>query len=844
MLRNNNQPVIRRLYKRFLERNKLRNIITIIAIVLTTFMFTAVFTMGYSVVGNLNQMLLRGQGSKSSVYLDMPTDKQTEAARSCSTVDAAGLRIRAASAKVPGGEDSFGIYYYDEVEFNKNLLPALGDVYGSCPVRENEIMLPLHMLEKLGIKSPAIGNEVSLCIDDSNETFILSGWYVGFSARNPVLISEAYASFRGRTAENAGTLSVSAKNGNVADTLKQLEEKVVLNSGQKWRHTFDVQTENKSNRLIMVASMCLLSLLIVTGGYLLVYNVMYISVAKDIRFFGMLKTIGASSSQIKKLVKLQARYLAVIGVPVGMLLGSLASFGLVPLSMLLVGNGRDGMLSEKIHFNPYIYLFAIAFSAITVYISANKPAKFAGKVSPVEALRYYEGQNEKIRSYKKSGSNKVFSMAFRNVFRDRKRCRLVFTSLFLGCMMFLCVNTFIHALDADSFLQHYFYNDYVLYIDDVASPEQTQEESVEDMGASFGAVALQIKQLDGIEYIYVNRYAHAELPFDENVYRPFIENGAGDEEGNTAKDMAEYFKNNTDSASAYSAPVIAVDTKMLEIYNRTARQKIDLERFEKGEICLIGFVKTEEQADYLLGRTITVANPDTGKQKSIEIGSAPIHGDDEGITAGYYWVIVGAPEVILVSDSFMDEMFPDAEANTIIANAEKDREPEVTEEIQRIVKENKCIGGADIRTVGAADFKRSMMSLTIVGDGLSMILVLIGLINFVNVMLTSVYTRSRELAILESVGMTKKQIKKMLISEGMIYAAVTVALIWTAGSGMMYGVGALAKRLADYAVMNYPFAAVLLLTALIGGICFIVPVFIFREISGQTVTERLRQGMV
>ena len=74
----------------------------------------------------------------------------------------------------------------------------------------------------------------------------------------------------------------------------------------------------------------MLALFIVLSGYLLISNVMYISVARDIRFYGMLKTIGASSRQIKRLVRLQALRLSLIGVPAGLLLGAAASFGIVP----------------------------------------------------------------------------------------------------------------------------------------------------------------------------------------------------------------------------------------------------------------------------------------------------------------------------------------------------------------------------------------------------------------------------------------------------------------------------------------------------------------------------------
>ena len=98
MLNNNNKAVINRLYRKMLKQNKLRNRVTILAIILTTFMFTAIFTMGFSLAENLNEMLLRQQGTKSSIYLDNPSEKQIEEVRKLGTVEAVSIRINVGSA--------------------------------------------------------------------------------------------------------------------------------------------------------------------------------------------------------------------------------------------------------------------------------------------------------------------------------------------------------------------------------------------------------------------------------------------------------------------------------------------------------------------------------------------------------------------------------------------------------------------------------------------------------------------------------------------------------------------------------------------------------------------------
>lgn len=837
MLDNNNKEVINRLYRKMLKQNKLRNRVTILAIILTTFMFTTIFTIGFSLAENLNEMLLRQMGSSASIYLNCPTEEQIDQIRGIDLVRAAGIRIQ--TGYMSDGSNSYGMYYYDKTEFEKNLTPAITNIKGQYPAAAKEIMLPMSILENLGIDKPKQNQRLNITVDNQKQEFVLSGWYEGFSFNNPALISEEYAKKNGCNVENSGKLSISAKNANSERLNYELEEAIKLQDNQEWESTFDVQKDSISTKIVTILSMCFISLLIVISGYLLIYNVMYISVAKDIRFYGMLKTIGTSASQIRSLVKKQTAHLAFIGIIIGVICGTIASFVIVPLAMKSVSGGRmEGLCPDRIDFNPFIYVFAIIFAIITVYLGVKKPAKIAGKVSPVEALKYQSQNREKVKRYKASKKEKVFSMAYRNVFRDKKKCRLVFASLFLGTVVFLCVNTFINCLDADSFLENYFYNDYVLY----ANPDAIEEGSKKMK--TMDEIADEISNLSGIDEVYINRHSVAILPFDAELYKPFLETDMSTSSGMDTNELAEMYEKETDPELMYSTNVVSVDSSMIELYNTKARQKVDIESFEKGQVCLIGYPDTAEKSDMMIGKTVTIENPDTKEQKIIKVAAAPTYEDTYGLTCGYFWSTVGSPSVILVSQNFMDEIFPDAQINYIIADAKWGCEPKMTSEITRIVKENPVIGGTDIRSVEAKDFKDSMMSLTILGDAISGILILIGLINFINVMLTGVYTRNNELAILESVGMTKKQIKKMLVLEGAIYGIITIALIMTIGNFMVYGTGELCKNMANYASMHYPLALVIVISIFIIAICTTVPVLVFREISKKTVTERLRLGDV
>lgn len=826
MLRNNNQAAVSRIYHRMLKQNKVRNVIVILAIVLTTFMFTAVFTLGFSIAKNLNQMQLRLQGTRSSIYMEHPSEGQINDIKSCPSLFAAGIQIDAQTVSTESGKYSYLLQYDDDTEFNENLKPAITDINGSYPKEENEIMLTKQMLDNMGITSPKVGQNVTLVMDGERKNFVLSGWYTGFAKSSVCLVSKKYVDSQGIDMQKDGRVSISAKEGKGDKLQDELEKNVTLRQDQKFEVKYDVQSENGSNRVFIAISIGIIALMILLSGYLLIYNVMYISVTKDIRFYGMLKTIGATMSQIQKIVKKQALYLACIGIPIGVLFGTAVSFGVVPLAMNMLSVDREAALSSAVSFNPGIYVFSVVFAFATVFISARKPAKYAGKISAIDAMKY--AGNISGTRYKSTSGGRPWKMAWRNVFREKKRSILVFASIFMGSVTFLCVNTFISCMDADSYIEHYIHNDYVLYGDGESDNSKPQ--------ATMADIADQMRNIPGMGTVEVDRSANVRLPFDAELYAPFIETEDDPES------LATFYETTTNSEAQYGAPLISVNSDMIKLYNKTARQKIDIDAFEKGEVCLIGYVDSISASERMTDKTLTLVNDQTGRKRQISVGAAMMRTEQSAITAGYYWVLGGAPEAIFVSDAVMDDLFPDAEISCIIADAEKGKETEVTPYVQRIVKENPIIAGSDIKSVEGSEFKKSMLSLEVIGGGMSIILILIGVVNYINVMITGVYTRKLELAVLESVGMTKRQIRNMLMYEGMFYGIITTVLIVTLGSLMMYGAGRLSVNIADYAVFHYPYVLVAGVVVVLFAICIVVPAMVFRLVTKDTVTSRLREA--
>ena len=135
-------------------------------------------------------------------------------------------------------------------------------------------------------------------------------------------------------------------------------------------------------------------LVVLLTGYLIIYNIFQISIINDIRFYGLLKTIGTTKRQTKRMVRRQALTLSVLGIPIGLAAGFLVSKVVFPFAMSML-DLKDMKIS--LHFEPAMILFGAVFALLTVLISCRKPGKIAGSVSPVEALGYSEGSVKRKR---------------------------------------------------------------------------------------------------------------------------------------------------------------------------------------------------------------------------------------------------------------------------------------------------------------------------------------------------------------------------------------------------------------------------------------------------------------
>ena len=844
---NRNKEVIKRVEKGMMKANRTRNIFAIVAVALTTFMITTVFSLGINYQENMELTSVRTSGTNANVSLAMPTKSQEKGIRDLDYVKTVGTQymIGSVAGKNEADRDlAIAMQYYDNTEWEKHYKEAISNINGSYPKKENEIMLSEDALSQLGIEKPKLDMEIPLSYvskdGEQKDTFTLSGWFRSYTGTGMAFLSESYCQEHGYTLQNSGVLSISLDNPK--DNFYDIQDDITLNENQTFQGSVSTSSSNGS----VYAMIILLVFFIIDSGYLLIYNVLYISISRDTRFYGLIKTLGTTEKQIKTLVKRQAVTFACIGIPIGVILAGALSFGIVPIILENAFDSGKSIIDAEMFFHPSIFILSIIFSALTVWISCNAPAKAASKISPIEALRYQNFASTKTKIRSSTNGGKLHVMAYHNVFRDKKRAFLVFMSLFMGITMILDVNGIIGSMKVENFIDKYM--DYNFEYTDIQfeQPEQPNKE-VSQFDEQF---VEQIKQIDGVKKVDIQKTVWAGIDFDEVALEGFMkiryEDSRYKTEGQSYQEMVADLKEYA-NAGDYGCYITTLDDKALEEYNaKHPNTSIDIEAFNRGETAIAG-MDTEYNAPNtaLVGKTLCLTADSSDDKATDFLIDDSFYFEDyennlsEGI--GRRKDIHIVPEIIYVSEAGMERLTKTPIISAIGVDI-KDMN-----QVEQIDSELQALNGTLTKQEWSYKSPIGMMeeynqvtySMNLMGNGAAVLLIVIGLINFINVMLTGVVARKNEFAVMESIGTSKKQIQKILTLEGGIYALVTTVLIMTLGNAFLLLVADAVPHMADYAKFEYPFALVICLIFAIFIICLSVPAIVYRAVSKETVIERL-----
>lgn len=834
MFKVDNKKVINDLAKITYKANKKRNILTIAAIFLTTFLLCTIISVGLSYWNTVSLRQQRMQGIDYDIELTEPRDDQITVMREMDKIKYAGLSVKCAIvSKYQEKElDKVRLYWLDDICWEKQTIPALDDYKGKYPDKENEMMLSKSALSSMGIQNPKLGMELPLVYqtlaensknEDTAKTFVLSGWFLDYTGVDKGYVSEEFYRSTGvlQTDLTQGSLKISLENPLYSENdIIEMQNQIKLSGNQ----IIEADYDTISNFIKTVLGLVLLLALVFMSGYLFIYNTLYISVNRDIRYFGQLKTIGTTSMQIRKMIYRQMLWNAAIGIPLG--LACSAIVGRLVIPSLLHALNPTIAINQVGTGSLWVFVIAAIFSFGTIMISSQKPAKIAMHCSPIEAMKYIGAASAKVKNKKRTGGD-IRSMVKMNLFRDKKQFVIIMCSLSLAVSLFLIINVVIYVNNAKNILNHSY--DY-----DIRLLNQTLLSDSEEQVINSDFIE-QIRSIDGVKDVRVLKSATAVVPYQENVYGEYYKElyASRYSPGNYEKDM-ELYKKQPDHYS-FTCRVVGIDEVEFEKINNTLQDPLDKEKFKNGEIAFIS--KTFTQGDNgITGKKVefsipTALNPE--KKEIIETG-AMIDDYPAYYSAGY------TPDLI-VSDDFFDEIMGQPLIEMIKIDYDEPFSKSVEASIKKLAESNKLISW-ESKLDSYSEMKNSENQITVLGGSLGIIIMLLAISNYMNMMSESMQNRSKEFAVLESVGMTRKQIKKMIVFESLGYSILSIAI------SLIIGLPASYMVFTNFNIYRIPFAfpimKTLFLFIVIIIICVVTSLLVFSRSKSETIIELLRRNEI
>lgn len=841
---------IQTLNQRTFKKNRGRNLVAIIAILMTTIMFTTLFTLAQSMSKNMVEMTFRQTGYDGQASFKSITAEQFSLIADHPDVAEAGesLVLGLAQNKKLGGKQVEIRWSSDINAEHSFAMPTTG----TMPTAADEIALDTLILDRLGIPHQ-LGETVKLewrkdlAKDEvTTSTFTLCGFWEG---NESVYASMAWVS-REFADEMIGDHVADGKTSilglhtaqvilhsdrNIEATMENILADTGL-TGLKFGVNLAYSPEMNATAAQESLPMYLGMVLVFLAGYLIIYNIFQISVTADIQFYGKLKTLGTTTKQIKKLIYGQSNRLCVIGIPLGLLLGWLLGMVLVPVLM-----GRlegDPVVSA----NPLIFLGSALFAWLTVTISCLRPARLAGKVSPIEALRMSDAATT---SKKKSKSTRngasITGMAWANLGRNKKRTVTVICSLTLGLVLLSCFYAKNAAFDMEKYLSELTISDFKL--DDSSSANQIG--GYDPHGSTLNAELVEsVEGLAGLEAIG-HQYSHQfELTLDDET----VQNIDAFYTQEMLDDWATYdpagpaqIENAKETHKAigvlYGMDGIPLDAITQERYLLSG--SYDAEKFASGDYVLVigPAIDSIEKNAVLPVPTVGSSIELENRTYTVMAVVYPLQSVDEGAYEG------GVQDQLCMSFIIptvtFQQQWPENTLRRLFFNVDDEHIPAAQEMIDAYTKTVDTSLPVTSRKTMAEQYEAETRASAVMGNTISVIIALLGVLNFINSMVTAIVSRKKEFAMIQSVGMTKRQLRKMLICEGLDYAAITLIVSYLV-STLAVGIGVRAITANEFSTFHFTLMPLMICTPILLAFAVLIPFLCFKNLEKQSIVERLR----
>ena len=700
---------------------------------------------------------------------------------------------------------------------------------GQLPQKENDIVVSKGILEALG-QNGKIGDTITvpyqILKDDGLDYTKEKDFRIcGFLADNESskeqkqytsLVSEAFlkAEIPVEQVKYRFLLQVNGQKGNTTADYTETIQNIARQFGIS-EDDMNINKEYLAANYVDPATIPVIvgiMLIVVLAGIITIYSVYYVSMNQRVREFGKLKAIGATKRQLRQIVLREGMGVALFAIPIGLLIGTVA-VKVVLLQFVEHAKDSNVLITEAYKvvakgevqlYYWWIYLLAIAVTLCTVYLSLMKPMRMAAKVSEIEAMRYQGGSKRQKSSRKGYQFLNIGRLTKRNLAENKKKSTITIVSMAVTGIFVMMVATVLSCANPMESAKSSIVGQYeispIVESGNKEHPEYEWAEVQKNNPLNEG-LKQQIEELDGVERVDVfTALKVSGGPFEEEIGSEFI-NGVPEE-------YAE------------------------ELKKGITEGNVTYEELKSGDKVILDRALLHWYPDIKVGDKLklNIHDGDNTFQKEIEVAAIGDYG--RGLT-NYNCLIMakeGAEKLTINNSSSYFQVI-----------ADKDYDEALEASLQAIVDGS---GRLQMRTwKNEYDTWENAIQMTR-GACYAFIIILaaISIMNLINTMINSVHVRKKELGMMQAIGMSDRQLMKMLQLEGIFYTVGTLIISIGVGSLAGYPLFLYAKRtgMFDISTYHYPVTAAIITILTLFVIQMLLAIFIAKSVRKDSLIERIR----
>ena len=787
---NDTSAITKKLAKESLKSEKRRNFMIIIAISLAAFLMSMCGTLFLAFQESQNNM------ATFQASYDNLTEDKIEKLRHQPEIEMVASLYNLGEIKMPEGYSLYLAYMDDAACYIARNQFTLKD--GTMPSKENEIAVDREMVNKY-FSNTAIGDKISFQINGKSQDFVISGItesstesqgnYSCYISKSFVENSSNY-----NPAKYQSYVCFADADSTSKEILKERIASIGKEIGADYSLSFLFFRENMGLSFENILTFVSLSVLVLFAGITVIQSIFRISINEKIRNFGQLRTLGTTALQIKKMINYESRYLSWLGIPPGIVLGAIVG--------TVLGSNEFSSGFSPINI-PFVMIGVSIICTLMVKLSVRKPLKIAATTSPIEAVRYIAYRNAPMQSRKHNKKISPYSLALLNLGRDKKKTASTLLSLIFGGLLL-----FISASAAVS-----------------NTPEQFVREKFFVNGGSFRIYLSE-------ESVGKNE---TNNPLNESLKEELL-NTKGIQKIIPLRDsvgMCHYSING--NATEGMCDIISVQSTE--------------GNFSFVEQHLIDGQMPKNQFEVLL----TDGYMELGITKGTPIKITNSGEEIECIVSGFFDKnFVGTengtdaidPANLIITQELAQQLFTNTEnfAYSWEIITDKTYNDEIESAIQqKITSKEKGLSICSYNDV--VEYMESSMNLLFGSlQMLSLLILLFGIINLINMTLSNHQARKQEISTLRSVGLSLKQLYRSLITEGLLYVLVSFGIVLLVGIPIAIPVSKAVGILFGMPNLSYQFP-----TMQIGGyllililLQLILSVWEIRDLKKRSLTEQMR----